>query len=177
MDNRAAAGLIALASSAALVAAAAPTQAATTDDSTVTFELAGGGLNVTAPASTDLGAAATTASVVSGNLGDVTVTDDRGLLVAAWTVTAVSTDFTTGAGSADETVPATNVTYTPGLATGTAVTVPTPGLLGGALPLPVVTGTGVGNNTATWDPTLSISLAGTSGVAGTYTGTITHSVS
>ena len=42
---------------------------------------------------------------------------------------------------------------------------------------PVVTGTaGVGNNTATWDPTLAVAVPAAA-VGGAYTGTLTHSVS
>ncbi len=46
----------------------------------------------------------------------ISVSDGRS---AAWTVTAAATNFITGAGSPDETVPATDVTYDPGTITHT----------------------------------------------------------
>lgn len=144
-------------------------------DTTVTFDVANGGLSVSAPAAADLGSVGAGATSVSGSLGTVTVNDQRGQLAAAWTVTVSSTSFTTGSRTPAETIPAGSVTYTPGLRTaGNAVIVPTPGLLD--LPLPVVTAAATGNNTASWQPTLSVLLPpGT--VAGEYTGTVTHSVS
>ncbi|MFJ9847708.1 hypothetical protein ACIRYZ_46305 [Kitasatospora sp. NPDC101155] len=48
---------------------------------------------------------------VSGQLGNVTVTDTRALLTAAWTASAISTSFTTGIGTAAETIPASSVSY------------------------------------------------------------------
>jgi hypothetical protein len=167
-------GGLALLLSAALVAAVAgPANAA---DTTVTFSLAGDGLSISAPTSVDLGSASADAAAVSGSLGTVTVNDQRGQMAAVWTVTVSSTSFTTGGGSTAETIPAGNVTYTPGLRTaGNAVLVPTAGLLN--LPLPAIAATASGNNTASWQPTVSIALPAQGAVAGDYAGTITHSVS
>jgi len=161
----------------AAVVAILPAGAASADsaNTTVTFALTGGSLNISAPATADLGSAATTATTVSGPLGTVTVNDSRGMLAAVWTATVSTTDFTTGSGSNTASISGANVTYTPGLAKGNALTVPTPGLLN--LPLPVMTATAVGNNTASWTPTLTVLLPGSGAVAGTYTGTVTHSVS
>jgi hypothetical protein len=155
--------------------AATPAGAANTG---TTFTITGGALSVSAPTSADLGSVAVGSLAISKKLGDVTVTDERGALTAAWTATVASTDFTTGTKTAAETVPAANVLYTPGLPTAqspaTGVFLPTPGALG--LPLPVYTGVAVGNNSVTWNPTVTITLPAQA-VAGTYTGTITHSVS
>lgn len=159
------------ATSASLTAAAA----AETD---TTFTLEGEGLSITAPASAELGTVAVGAATLSGSLGPVAVTDRRGMLAAVWTATVHASDFTTGGGTAAETVAATRIMYTPGLPSAsspaTGVFTPTPGLLG--LPLPVYTGAATGNNTVTWNPTVEITLPAAA-VAGTYTGTITHSVS
>jgi hypothetical protein len=174
MKHTRAALLAGMTLTAASVGAFVPAHAA---DTTTTFTLTGGSLTISAPAAADLGSAAAGAATVSGNLGDVTVTDDRGALVAVWNATVQSSDFAHDTDSSFD-IAATAVNYTPGVPTGSGA-VFTPGvggLLGGALPLPAVTAAGVGNNTATWDPTVTVSLPAQS-VVGTYTGTITHSVS
>ena len=58
-------------------------------------------------------------TTISGSLGTVTVTDNRALLSAAWTVVASSSDWTTGGGMLAETIPAGDVGYTPGVITPT----------------------------------------------------------
>jgi hypothetical protein len=126
----------------------------------------------------NLGDVASGATNVAGQIGPVTVTDLRGTLGGSWTATATSTDFTTGGATGPETIPAINVSYAPGTATsttGTGTFTPGPG---GILNVPrvVFTGTALtGNNTATWNPTLTITIPAAA-VAGTYTGTVTHSV-
>ncbi len=146
-------------------------------DTTVTFTVPVGALSMAAPAS----AALTTGSgdpgtTISGLVGPDVVTDTRAALAASWTVTASSTGFTTGDAAPLEIVPAADATYNPGLpfttgtiaATGTTVT-----LSGGAQT--VVTATGSGNNTATWNPTESVAIPAAA-VGGAYTSTLTHSV-
>jgi hypothetical protein len=106
------------------------------------------------------------------------VTDDRALLSASWTATAASTDWTTGGATSAETIPATDVGYDPGsiTTTGTITATGTPITLSGTA-TPVVAGTdGVGDNTATWDPVISVAVPA-SAVGGTYTGTLIQSVS
>jgi hypothetical protein len=106
------------------------------------------------------------------------VTDDRALLAASWVVTASSTSYVTGSGTGNETIPATDVSYAPGTVTttGTITATPTDITLSGS-PQTVVTGSsGVGDNTASWDPTLTVHVPAAA-VGGTYTGTIAHSVS
>jgi hypothetical protein len=143
----------------------------------VTFTVTTGELSMTAPTSADLGSGAP-GTTVSGALGAVTVTDDRALLTAAWTTTASSSNWTTGGGTPDETIPAGDVGYDPGsiTTTGTITATGTPVTLS-ADPAPVITGTaGVGDNTATWDPGISVALPAAA-VGGVYTGTLTQSVS
>ncbi|MBF9131696.1 hypothetical protein I0C86_22405 [Plantactinospora sp. S1510] len=143
---------------------------------------AAGGLTITVPATANLGNG-TEGATVSGNLGPVTVLDQRALLNASWVTTVVATDFTTGAGTAEETIPVINVRYWSGPATGTAGSGTfTPGQPTAAdaviinVPRTAFTHTGgSGNNFATWNPTVLVDVpVGTSG--GTYTGTVTHSV-
>jgi hypothetical protein len=146
-------------------------------DTTVTFAVSSGSLSMTAPVSVDLGTNAP-GTTITGALGAVVVTDDRASLTAAWTAVASSTAWTTGGATAAETVPAADVAYDPGSITTTGTITAT----GSAITLsdasqPVVTGTaGVGDNTATWDPAISVALPAAA-VVGTYTGTITQSVS
>ena len=132
---------------------------------------------MSAPVSVDLGSGAP-GTTISGALGPVTVTDDRALLSASWTVTAASSDWTTGGATGPETIPASDVGYDPGsiTTTGTITATGTPVTLSGTA-TPVVTGTaGVGDNTATWDPAISVAVPA-SALGGVYTGTLTQSVS
>lgn len=165
-----------LTSTAASAAVKANTPAGGDPDTTVTFAVTSGLLTMTAPASANLGSGAP-GTTISGVLGAVVVTDDRALLSATWTAVASSTAFTTGAATANETIPAADVTYTPGtpFVTGSATAVPATITLS-ATPQPVVTLTGVGNNSATWSPTLAVAVPAAA-VFGTYTATVTQSVS
>jgi hypothetical protein len=146
-------------------------------DTTVVFTVNSGALSMSAPVSADLGSGAP-GTTISGSLGAVTVTDDRALLSASWTVTAASSDWTTGGGTPAETIPAGDAGYDPGTitTTGTITATGTPITLSGT-PAQVVSGTdGVGDNTASWDPVISVAVPA-SAVGGTYTGTMTQSVS
>lgn len=176
---------------AALVPATA--SAAGSGDTPSTFALTGSvtGLAISVPdgstSPVDLGSATTGAASLSHALGNVTVTDTRGALAANWSVSGSATDFTnstTGGSTADETVTKANVGYWAGVGTAQA------GQVGAFVPAGLVTApvslagagasvgqwAGVGNNTVTWNPTITFTLL-PSQVAGTYTGTITHSVS
>jgi hypothetical protein len=146
-------------------------------DTTVTFTVTSGSLAMTAPVSVDIGSGAP-GTTISGALGTVTVTDGRAALDAAWTTIASSTDWTTGGATPAETIPAGDVGYNPGSisTTGTITATGTPITLSGTA-APVVTGTaGIGNNTAAWDPTLSVAVPAAA-VGGAYTATLTQSVS
>jgi hypothetical protein len=155
-----------------------PTSSAGSDPgTTVTFAVTSGALTMTAPLAADLGSGAP-GDTISGALGAVTVTDDRALLNASWTATAASTDYTTGGGTTAETIPATDLSYAPGAITTTGIITATgTDITMSNSPQTVVAGTdGTGNNTASWDPTISVAVPAAA-VFGTYTGTITHSVS
>jgi hypothetical protein len=154
-----------------------------TGNTIATFTVEAGGLAITVPTSTvvlDTGTISTGASSASGQLGAVTVTDTRGTMGATWTATSSSTTFLTGTGSANEAVSLDRISYASGPATATSGT----GTFAPLTSTPMSTApagrtvswaAGMGNNSATWDPTLTFSLLSTQ-VAGTYTGTITHSV-
>lgn len=146
-------------------------------DSTIVFSVDSGALTTSAPVSASLGSGNPGTTIV-GALGAVTVTDDRALLDASWTTTSSSTDFTTGGATPAETIPATDVGYDPGsiTTTGTITATGTPITLSGTS-APVVTGSaGVGDNTASWNPAISVAVPAAA-VGGTYTGTVTDSVS
>jgi hypothetical protein len=159
------------------LAVGAPASADTTGTTPVTFEVTGGALNITVPTGTvDLGSvpASGSAQTVSAQLGNVTVTDDRDG-TAGWTVTASATDFT-GPQTVSVSAPGSS-SYVPGpiatsgnvIATGSTLSPLYP-------PGPVVVGTEVsGINTATWNPTITVTVpAGT--LVGTYSSTVTHDV-
>jgi hypothetical protein len=155
------------------VASASADSASADPSSTVTFTVTSGALSMSVPASASLGSGAP-GTVVSAAMGPITVTDGRALASASWTVTASSTDYANGTA----TIPASDSTYTGGTVTTTGTITVT----GTDVPLSnsaqtVMTGSaGVGDNSASWDPTLAVSVPA-SAVAGTYTGTVTHSVS
>ena len=159
---------------------AAPAQASShTGGTNTTFAINAGGLSITVPASKAVAAVSTGASNASGQLGAVSVTDNRGLLVNSWSATVNTTNFVTGTSTTSETVTKSNVAYSSGAAsstTGLGAFVPTlaPTAVGEGVTGASWTGA-AGNSTASWDPTLTFTLLG-SQVAGTYSGTITHSV-
>jgi hypothetical protein len=158
---------------------AQPPGAGPSADTTVTFTVGVGFLDITAPDSKDLGAGTPGTTIGPTALGDVEVYDDRAALGATWTATVSSTAFTTGGGTGPETIPASDITYTGGTVTTTG-TVTAPALAaftlsGGAQTAVAATGIN-GDNTATWDPTLTVAVPANA-VGGAYSGTITHSVS
>ena len=143
--------------------------------------IAGGALAITVPASTALPGAAPSGTT-SAQLGTVTVTDNRGIASASWTATVTATTFVTGAGTAPQTIPLTQITYWSGPVTATSGTGTfTPGepaavnavnLTAPRTAFSLTSGSPV--NSASWNPTLSVSIP-PAAVAGTYTATITHS--
>jgi hypothetical protein len=158
---------------AGVVWVSAPRAFANDPSTTITFTVTSGALTLTVPASTNLGSGAP-GTIIGSPLGPSTVTDDRALASASWTVTAAQTDFANGA----STIPATGATYTVGTVTttGTITVTPTNVTLSNSAQT-VVTGTaGVGDNTASWDPTVAVNVPAAA-VGGLYTGTLTQSVS
>ncbi|NIJ12464.1 hypothetical protein FHU38_002808 [Saccharomonospora amisosensis] len=170
----------AAAACAALTVAATGTAIAA--DTTVTFVVSGADLIITAPLNASLGSAAI-GGTVSGSIGVVTVSDQRGISPAPWTADVAATNFTTGTGGLGEVIPNGNVRYWSGPATATSGTGTfTPGQPTAAqqVPLNVVQTAfshddGAGANSASWDPTLVVSIPGDV-VAGAYSGVLTHSV-
>lgn len=170
------------------------TTAETTTDVQLVVE--SGTLQITAPTDTtaiDLGSVTTgsllsgtyttTASATpgSGSFGEMVVVDNRGELVANWTVKAWGTNLSTGGASEPETIEAADVVYT-ALSTsvdvGVGVATPTAGDLSTGATMvyagssdPLVTVAGV--NEVSWQPQLTFTFDDNL-VAGTYTGSIYH---
>lgn len=170
---------------AAVIAVAAPASAQPTDDTIVTFTVAQADLTIDTPDSVNLGSAFP-GDEVSGQIGPVVVDDQRAAAVATWTVTVTSTEFQLVGGDPgipEETIPPSLVRYWSGAATnqtGTGTVVP--GQLTEAqevtLDQPRIAfskTSGAGANTVTFNPTIEIEIPETA-VAGTYRGTVTHSV-
>jgi hypothetical protein len=183
--------LPAAAATSALAAPAAPAAGpGSSEGSLVTFTVTTTGtLGVTVPTGpVNLGSGAVGTTIGSiGNLGAVTVTDNRALNPASWTATVYSTNFVNSVTPLD-TIPVTDATYltgpvgaTPAQALGsTAVSVndTTPLTLGlGPTGQSVVTETGFdGDNSTQWTPEIQLAVPATA-VLGIYDATITHSVS
>jgi hypothetical protein len=125
------------------------------------------------PASASLGSGAPGTSI-SSSIGACTVVDNRALASASWTVTAAETDFASG----PQTIPATDSTYEVGTVTttGTITVTPTNVTLSNTAQTVLTGSAGVGDSTATWDPTVTVAVP-PSAVSGMYTGTLTQSVS
>ncbi|GAA0821194.1 hypothetical protein GCM10009525_07800 [Streptosporangium amethystogenes subsp. fukuiense] len=160
--------------------------ASTTCSTTVTFTVtAPNGLTITVPNGPVSVGSGTPGNQISGQLGSITVSDQRAALTATWiaTVIAASGGFTTGGGTAAETIATANVSYWSGPATATTGTGTfAPGQANAAAAQTLSASrtafsktTGSGNNSATWNPTIVISVPAQA-VTGTYTGTVSHSV-
>jgi hypothetical protein len=139
-----------------------------------TFQLIAGTLSISTPtASVSLGSqvSSVTSSTMSGPLGVVTVSDQRGG-TTTWTASVISTAFTPPAGPAD---PASNVSYAAGTitASGVVATAVAGADLTGVTT--VVTGASTGVSSASWNPTISV-LVPANFAPGVYAATITHSV-
>ena len=153
-------------------------QAGTTN---TTFTVSGGALSITVPGTTaSLGTAGTGGST-SASLGTVAVTDVRGALAATWTSLVSASNFT--GTSHSQVIAVGQATYLPGLTTASSGIPGTfvPGNANVAFALSTAgatayTGASVGSNSASWDPTLTVSIP-TTAVADIYTGTVTHTVS
>jgi len=162
-----------------LLGTALPAGADSPPGTLATITITGGALTITVP--TDAGNLGTRANTVSGGtisgpLGPVQVSDARSAAAGSgWSATVIASAFTPFAGP---TVAASAISYSTGTITkvGTATYAATNQLdLTGVVP--AVTATGItGDNSATWNPTISVAVPG--GMAsGVYSATITHSVS
>jgi hypothetical protein len=169
---------VALAAGGLVLPAAGPAAASTTGSTTTTFSIVTGALAISVPATASLGSVASGSTHLTALLGDVRVTDARASTAGSWTATVSSTSFTTGGGTPAETIPNSDVNYDPGQAlspTGTAVFTPgAPGFL--SAPITAFSAASeVGTTSVDWNPQITVTIPAAA-VAGTYTGTITHSV-
>jgi hypothetical protein len=157
-----------------LLAAAAATAVSAGATTPTTFTLTAGGLSISAPTgSVSLGSqpVSNTSFTITGSLGVVTVSDQRGG-VTTWTASVISTAFTPPSGPAD---PAANVSYAAGTITqsGVVATAVAAADLTGVTT--VVNGASAGISSASWNPTISV-LVPANFAPGVYSATITHSV-
>ncbi|MGI5405132.1 hypothetical protein ACQEVG_38035 [Streptomyces sp. CA-135486] len=135
--------------------------------------------SVTAPGSATIGAAKP-GQTTSVQLGQLKVTN---IGVRSWTATVSASNFTTGGGTVGETISKSQLSYRSGpivTKSGSGTWIPGQPTAADAQPLdvprPAFSYNGVMTSTfVTWLPTLTMSVPA-SAVAGTYTGTVTHSV-
>jgi hypothetical protein len=155
-----------------------PASADTSGVSGATVTVQGGVLAITVPTGTaNLGTRINTVAggTISGPLGQVQVNDARSAAAGSgWVASVISSAFIPPSGTA---IAASAVGYSAGVVTkvGTATYTANdpPDLTGVA---PAVTATGItGDNSATWNPTISVAVPGGM-AANTYSATITHSV-
>jgi hypothetical protein len=147
-------------------------------ETSATVTVTGGALSISVPLTAgNLGTRENTVAggTISGHLGEVQVSDARAAAAGSgWVETVISTAFTPPSGP---TIGAAEVGYSAGPITkvGTATFVANdPTNLTGVVA--AVTATGItGDNSATWDPTINVFVAGGM-AAGVYSGTITQSV-
>jgi hypothetical protein len=164
------------ASTALVAVVGLPAQSASATD--ISMTIVGGALTISVPATSNLGTYTNTVGdgELSGSLGDVTVSDARSAAAGSWweaTVIATALTPTTG-----PTIGAALIEYRCGditqVGVATFVATDQEDLTG---VVPVVTASGItGDNSATWNPTITVKID-SGKAAGTYTGTITHSVS
>ncbi|MDO3703749.1 hypothetical protein Q3W71_18955 [Micromonospora sp. C28SCA-DRY-2] len=141
------------------------------------------GVDITVPAAVSLGGGVT-GGTLTRQLGPVEVRDSRGPVNPnVWVATVSATVFVTGAGGAQRTISNGRISYWSGPAvrsTGGGTLVPGQSTAAQAVTLGVPREAfrktaGNGNNTVAWTPTVRIAIP-TDVVAGSYRGTITHSV-
>ena len=146
--------------------------AAMADDTTTTFSLTGGSLTLAVQGTATLTDATTGTTAITGNLGAVSVTDLRGG-TAIWSTSGESTAFTGALGSSS-----TAVIYTAGTITETGTITVADGTATAltATAASVVAPSSLsGSNTASWDPTLDVTMPA-GALVDDYSGTVTTSV-
>jgi hypothetical protein len=161
---------------AAVLLVAAPALPAVAAGTPAIIELTGGSLSISVPAGpVALASGAVTDTSESGQLGSVTVTDTRAADPASWTASVSATPFQDGSHSLGA------ETYETGVVSSTGIpisqfTITSPLTLSGSPQATVALNpTFSGDNTATWNPTITVAVPAGS-VAGAYTAVITHSV-
>jgi hypothetical protein len=169
----------------AAAALTVPLLAGGAEAQSVTFTLGGGSLAITEPGNATITAgllSGLAGTSFSGSLGNTTVTDTRGGITGWASTVAQTTAFTDGT----TTIPAANVkAWVPALIVPTGVATVTSGLyvtelsglaLTGAAQTLVTAIAVVGNNSATFNPSIAVTVP-SNATAGTYTGVITQTVS
>jgi hypothetical protein len=158
------------------------TTTAATTTTIATSPTSTGGVSISAPNEVTLSSASLAAGSTSGSLGLISVSDTRGALAGGWTVKVSASAFTTGSGSAAETIPAGSVYYWSGVATSTSgAGLFTPGQANEVAAQSLAsmrtayTAATTGSSSASWRPTIEVRFP-TGAVAGQYSGTIVHSV-
>ncbi|TQO21084.1 leucine rich repeat (LRR) protein [Rhodoglobus vestalii] len=148
----------------------------------VTMTVTGGTLDITvSTGSVYLGAAVPGETTPSTPLGDMVITDARAGQLG-WIASAAVTEFTSATVTVDgspATIPASAVAYTAPTAdmTGTVtVTATSPKSVDSAAAVQTATAV-TGNNTATWSPTIVVTVPAQALAATDYAATFTHSVS
>lgn len=169
---------ITIAAVAAMVALMAlPSQAASSADTTATFTIAGGTLDVSAPASQAFGAGTPGTPLTKVWTSPVVINDSRNVSPSGWTLTAASTAFSNNGNLVPASAVIEAVGNTP-TTTGAGCTyTASSGTAGLNTPQVLATAAGcAGSNT--WSALPLTQIAIPAGVfAGTYTGVITHAVS
>lgn len=139
---------------------------------------------ITVPSSSNLGSVPSGTASLSAHLGTVTASDSGTLLLLpSFNATVTATNFTTGAGSAAETIPKASIAYWSGPVTASSgAQTAVPGQLTALQAVTLsqsrtaFTSSGLVLEISTsWNPTIVINIPAAA-ISGTYTGTITHSV-
>ncbi|WP_141991290.1 hypothetical protein [Rhodoglobus vestalii] len=154
----------------------------TSGETPATMAVTGGTLDITvSTGSVYLGAAVPGQSTPRTPLGDMVITDARAGQLG-WIASAAVTEFTSATVTVDgspATIPASAVAYTAPTAdmTGTVtVTATSPKSVDSAAAVQTATAV-TGNNTATWSPTIVVTVPAQALAATDYAATFTHSVS
>jgi hypothetical protein len=111
------------------------------------------------------------ASTITGQLGVVTVSDQRGGS-QTWTASVIAGAFTPPSGTA---IAASAISYAAGPITASGVVATAHAAPDLTAVSTVVTGSGSGISTVSWNPTISV-IVPANFAAGVYTSVITHSV-
>ncbi|MDX6451788.1 MAG: hypothetical protein QOH16_1837 [Gaiellaceae bacterium] len=166
----------ALVASSFVLLAAVTAVSAGADTTVASFTLTAGALSIsvpTGPVSLGSQVASTSATTITGTLGVVTVSDQRGG-VTVWTASAIATSFTpVPTGPAN---PASNASYAAGVVTQSATVTATAYAVASLIGVStVVSGASTGISTASWNPSISV-IVPANYAPGVYSSTITHSV-
>lgn len=152
---------------------ALPATAAETSATEATVVVPSGSLDISAPGTVTALDELAPGQTVTAVINNVTVTDERAG-TAGWSVQVSLSNFV--GGDITHIIPASKVTYTPGVAAKTGTSTVTASAQSDlSVAKAVQTATAVsGNNTATWNAELTVT-APAEALADTYKATLTHS--